>query len=102
MKTVLKQLGIADANLGGFSGDWLGSGDPLEVHSPIDGSLLARVAQVTAEEYDEVTERAHRAFLGWRQLPAPKRGEVVRQLGNALRELKGINAIKPCYVTSCS
>jgi aldehyde dehydrogenase (NAD+) len=88
MKETLKQLGIADENPGGFCGEWLGSGDPLEVHSPIDGSDLARVTQVTTEEYDKVGARAHEAFLGWRQLPAPKRGEVVRQLGNAVRELK--------------
>jgi len=88
MKETLKQLGIADDNPGGFCGDWLGSGDALEVHSPIDGSLLARVTQVTADEYDRVADRAQEAFLAWRQLPAPRRGEVVRQLGNALRELK--------------
>jgi aldehyde dehydrogenase (NAD+) len=88
MREILKQLGIADVNPGGFHGEWLGSGEPLEVRTPIDGSPLARVTQVTPEEYDMVAARAHQAFLGWRQLPAPKRGEVVRQLGNALRELK--------------
>ena len=88
MKEILKQLGIADINPGGFHGEWLGSGDTLDVHSPINGSPLAKVTQVTPEEYDAVAARAHEAFLGWRQLPAPKRGEVVRQLGNALRELK--------------
>jgi aldehyde dehydrogenase (NAD+) len=89
MKETLKQLGIADDNPGGFGGDWIGSGEPLEVRTPIDGSLLARVTQVTPEEYDTIAARAHEAFLGWRQAPAPKRGEVVRQLGNALRERKG-------------
>jgi aldehyde dehydrogenase (NAD+) len=88
MKKILKQLGIEDENPGGFCGDWLGSGDALEVHTPIDGSPLARVTQVTPEEYERVAARAHQAFLSWRQLPAPKRGEVVRQLGNALRDLK--------------
>jgi aldehyde dehydrogenase (NAD+) len=88
MKEILKQLGIADENPGGFCGDWIGSGEPLDVRSPIDGSPLARVTQVTPEEYDTVAARAHEAFLGWRQIPAPKRGEVVRQLGNALRERK--------------
>ena len=88
MRKILKQLGIEDENPGGFCGDWLGSGDALEVHTPIDGSLLARVTQVTPEEYERVAARAHQAFLSWRQLPAPKRGEVVRQLGNALRDLK--------------
>ena len=57
-------------------------------HTPTDGGLLARVTQVTPEEYGQVAARAHQAFLSWRELPAPKRGEVVRQLGNALRELK--------------
>jgi aldehyde dehydrogenase (NAD+) len=89
MKEILKQLGITEDNPGGFGGEWLGSGDPLEVHTPIDGTLLARVAQVTREEYGKVAARAHEAFRGWRRLPAPRRGEVVRQLGNALRELKG-------------
>jgi aldehyde dehydrogenase (NAD+) len=89
MKETLKKLGIEDDNCGAFCGDWLGSGDVLEVQSPIDGGLLARVTQATEEEYDRVAARAHEAFLGWRQLPAPRRGEVVRQLGNALRELKG-------------
>jgi aldehyde dehydrogenase (NAD+) len=89
MKKILKQLGIADENPGGFCGDWIGSGEPLEVRTPIDGSPLARVTQVTPEEYDTVAARAHEAFLGWRRIPAPKRGEVVRQLGNALRERKG-------------
>jgi aldehyde dehydrogenase (NAD+) len=88
MKEILRKLGIEDVNPGGFHGEWLGSGEPLEVRSPIDGSPLARVTQVTPEEYDTIAARAHEAFLGWRQIPAPKRGEVVRQLGNALRGLK--------------
>ena len=88
MREILEQLGIADEHPGGFCGEWLGSGEPLEVRTPIDGSPLARVTQVTPEEYATVAERAHEAFLSWRMLPAPRRGEVVRQLGNALRELK--------------
>lgn len=84
----LKTLGIEDNNRGGFAGEWLGSGPELEVITPIDGSLIATVTQVTEAEYDHVAERAHEAFLTWRQLPAPKRGEVVRQLGNRLREVK--------------
>jgi aldehyde dehydrogenase (NAD+) len=85
----LKKLGIADTNLGGFGGEWVGSGPDLEVITPIDGSRIATVRQVTEEEYDEIVERAHVAFLKWRKVPAPKRGEVVRQLGNRLREQKG-------------
>ncbi len=88
MKEILEQLGITDEHPGGFCGEWLGSGESLEVRTPIDGSPLGRVTQVALAEYDTVAARAHEAFLGWRALPAPRRGEVVRQLGNALRELK--------------
>ncbi len=84
----LKKLGIADVNPGGFGGEWLGSGPELEVITPIDGSRIATVKQVTEAEYDQIVARAHQAFLRWRTVPAPKRGEVVRQLGNRLRTLK--------------
>ena len=88
MQDVLRQLDIADANPGGFCGDWIGSGDSLDSVSPIDGTRLASVKQVTTDEYDRVAARAHEAFLKWRTVPAPRRGETVRQLGNALREKK--------------
>ncbi len=84
----LKTLGIEDSNLGGFAGEWVGSGPELEVITPADGSRIAAVQQVTEEEYDRIVDRAHQAFLNWRTVPAPKRGEVVRQLGNRLREVK--------------
>ncbi|MCH7563168.1 MAG: aldehyde dehydrogenase family protein [Gemmatimonadetes bacterium] len=85
---ILARLGIEDNNLGGFGGDWVGSGPELEVTTPIDGSRIATVTQVTEEEYDGIVDRAHQAFLEWRTVPAPRRGEIVRQLGNKLRELK--------------
>jgi aldehyde dehydrogenase (NAD+) len=84
----LAALGIEDQNLGGFSGDWVGSGPTLDVITPIDGSRIATVKQVTEAEYDAIVERAHRAFLAWRRVPAPKRGELIRQLGLRLREHK--------------
>ena len=87
-REILARLGIDDNNLGGFGGDWVGSGPELEVTTPIDGSRLATVTQVTEDEYDDIVDRAHRAFLEWRTVPAPRRGEIVRQLGNKLRELK--------------
>lgn len=85
---ILSSLGIEDHNVGGFSGVWVGSGPTLEIHSPIDGSRLASVQEVTEAEYDEIVERAQAAFGVWRKVPAPKRGEIVRQLGNRLREKK--------------
>ena len=84
----VKRLGIGDVNYGGFGGEWLGSGPELEVITPIDGSRIATVKQVTEKEYDAIVARAHEAFLQWRSVPAPRRGELIRQLGNRLRELK--------------
>ncbi len=88
MKDVLKRLGIESNNSGGFCGEWVGSGEPLVSLSPIDGNAIASVTQVTPEEYEQVVARAHQAFLKWREVPAPVRGETVRRLGNALRDHK--------------
>jgi aldehyde dehydrogenase (NAD+) len=85
---ILDRLGIEDVLPGGFGGEWVGSGPDLDVITPIDGSRIATVKQVAEEEYDGIVRRAHEAFLTWRSVPAPRRGEVVRQLGNRLREYK--------------
>ncbi len=89
-KAVFPKLGLStnSVNAGAFWGEWGGSGAVLEKHSPIDGSLLGRVRQAAPADCERTVAAAHQAFLVWRELPAPKRGEVVRQLGNALRELK--------------
>jgi aldehyde dehydrogenase (NAD+) len=88
MYDFLTELGIEPENAGGFDGEWIGSGDLVDSVSPIDGEVIASVRQVTEDEYDRVVARAHEAFLEWRKVPAPKRGDVVRQIGNRLRELK--------------
>ncbi len=88
MQDFLERLGIDDMNPGGFAGNWIGSGPELEVTSPTDGSVIGYVRQVSEEEFDKIVARAHEAFLEWRKVPAPRRGEVVRQLGLALREAK--------------
>jgi len=88
MQDILRKLGIESNNLGGYCGEWLGSGDGLDSVSPIDGKSIASVTQVTEDEYDRIAAKAHAAFLEWRMVPAPRRGELVRQLGNALREVK--------------
>ncbi|MFO7587933.1 MAG: aldehyde dehydrogenase family protein [Gemmatimonadota bacterium] len=88
MQDFLEPLGIEEMNRGGFAGNWIGSGPELEVTTPIDGSVIGYVRQVTEAEYEKIVARAHKAFLEWRSIPAPRRGEVVRQLGNALREAK--------------
>jgi len=85
---LLADLGIGSTNPGGFDGTWIGSGPELDVITPADGSSIATVVQVTEQEYERVVARAHEAFLAWRRVPAPGRGEVIRQLGHRLRELK--------------
>jgi aldehyde dehydrogenase (NAD+) len=86
--SVLRRLGIDEINPGGFCGQWLGGGEPLASESPIDGKPIARVRQCTPSDYERIVARAHEAFLTWRTVPAPVRGETVRRLGNALREAK--------------
>ncbi len=88
MNQMLTGLGIEERNLGGFCGEWMGSGPELEVVTPIDGSQLATVRQVTEGEYDAIVSRAQEAFLHWRTVPAPRRGELVRQIGDRLRDVK--------------
>ena len=88
MQEILTKLGIEAVNPGGFAGEWMGSGEKLDSVSPINGKIIASVTQATPEEYDAISARAHEAFLEWRSVPAPVRGETVRQLGLALREMK--------------
>jgi aldehyde dehydrogenase (NAD+) len=89
-KTIFPKLGLSQkaSNPGVFAGTWGGSGPVLEKHSPIDGSLLGRVRSASPDDYEETVGAAQAAFLEWQDLPAPKRGEVVRRYGNALRGLK--------------
>jgi len=88
MHDVLRKLGLESVCAGGFCGEWIGGGEKLDSVSPIDGKILGTVKQVTPQEYDRIIDRAHAAFLQWRQVPAPVRGETVRQLGDALRKHK--------------
>jgi len=88
MHDVLRKLGLESVNPGGYCGEWIGSGEKIDSVSPIDGKPLAAVKQVTPDEYDRIVARAQAAFLKWRQVPAPVRGETVRQLGDTLRKHK--------------
>ncbi len=88
---VLERLGIKEENFGASTGlEWSKSKDAgiLEVHSPVDGKLIAKVYQASAEDYEWIMEKAQKAFKYWRTVPAPKRGEIVRQIGLRLREYK--------------
>jgi aldehyde dehydrogenase (NAD+) len=88
--SLLKRLGIDEINSGVSTGtEWLeGKGAVTESYSPIDGSLIARVRNASIEEYEVVMAKAKEAFEAWRIIPAPQRGEVVRQIGLALRDAK--------------
>ena len=88
MQKTLKALGISDVNPGGFSGSWIGSGKAQKVVSPINGETLATVTNVTPQEFETVLASCHKAFESWKLVPAPKRGEVVRALGDELRRNK--------------
>jgi len=90
MQEVLEALGLQTLNPAGSTGqnDFQGSGEVIASHSPVDGELIASVGSCSAEEFDRVVRKAEEAFVQWRTWPAPKRGEVVRQFGDALRAKK--------------
>ncbi len=87
---VLRRLNIKDVNNGAHIGTtWLQTeGELIESYSPADGKLIGKIKQATAADYEKVIVAAGAAFEQWRLIPAPQRGEVVRQIGNALREHK--------------
>jgi aldehyde dehydrogenase (NAD+) len=87
----LKILGIKEENFGASTGlTWYKTTDHgiINVTSPADGIPIAKVYQCSEQDYEKVVTKAHEAFKYWRTIPAPKRGEVVRQIGNKLREYK--------------
>ena len=90
VKAILQTLEVEDINKGASTGtNWLkGSGEEISSVSPVDGKTIAKVTCATVEEYNQVIDKAHQAFLEWRTFPAPARGEVVRQIGNELRKYK--------------
>ena len=89
MNAMLKNLGINEVNAGGFDGTWIDDkGGLLESISPIDGKVIAKVQQVSESGYEKVIVKAREAFKIWRMVPAPKRGEIVRQLALELRKYK--------------
>jgi len=90
LKELLERLGIKDVNSGISTGtNWLeGKGAITASVSPIDRKEIAQVKNATLDEYEMVIQKAEEAFKIWREIPAPQRGEIVRQIGLALREAK--------------
>jgi aldehyde dehydrogenase (NAD+) len=88
----IKDLGLDEINSGACAGadDWSSTEgkELLEVVSPINGSVIAKVALASSEDYDHVVSVAKDSFMKWRLVPAPKRGIIVQEIGNELRRLK--------------
>ena len=84
----LKELGIEKVNFGGYSDKWLGSGSELDSVTPVDGTLIAKIKQCNSGDYENIMQKSSEIFNKWRMEPAPKRGEVVRNLANAFRKHK--------------
>lgn len=90
-RSILEKLGIKDKNFGASTGkEWSKStdGGELKIYSPINGEYIASVYQASEKDYAWIIEKAQAAFKYWRTIPAPKRGEIVRQIGLRLREYK--------------
>ncbi|MEM9679786.1 MAG: aldehyde dehydrogenase family protein [Bacteroidota bacterium] len=89
IQDALDQLGVKAINEGSSTGsNWFSNGELIESYSPVDGQLIGKVKSTTKENYKKVMEAATSAFKTWRVMPAPQRGEIVRQFGERLRELK--------------
>jgi aldehyde dehydrogenase (NAD+) len=91
MNSLLSKLGLKAINPGVCTGPngWIETNAPLLTsYNPTTGSAIAQVQQATPEAYEQVVQATQAAFKTWRMMPAPKRGELVRDLGNALREYK--------------
>ena len=89
IKKALDKLGVKQLNNGTSTGSIsFENSEIIESYSPVDGELIGTVSATTEEDYQKVVAVAQNAFKSWRLKPAPQRGEIVRQFGNKLRELK--------------
>ncbi len=89
-KDVLSRLGVATIHSGVYSGGWIEqpSGEECVSINPATGEALGQALSASQASYEQAVESAAAAFLKWRVMPPPQRGELVRQIGNALRENK--------------
>lgn len=85
----LKELGLETLNSGTSTGnEWLSGKDYIVSISPVDNSEIGKVSVTTKEDYEKVVTTAAKAFNHWKTVPAPKRGDIIRQFGDELRRLK--------------
>jgi aldehyde dehydrogenase (NAD+) len=90
IEQILDRLGIDDINPGACAGEWFSheGAETVSSLSPRDGSLIAQVKLANAAEYERVVQKSAEVFSRWRMLPAPKRGAIVREIGEELRAHK--------------
>jgi aldehyde dehydrogenase (NAD+) len=90
MRDFLRELGLSGVNSGASGAGWIETpgGGELTSYSPVTGEPIAKVIQADEKDYEAVVQAAQASFLEWRMLPAPKRGEIVRQIGEELRKYK--------------
>jgi aldehyde dehydrogenase (NAD+) len=89
MESILEKFNLSGGLFGGGAGSWQKcNGEELVAVSPIDGKSIGTVRCASGQDYEAIVQQAAEAFEHWRLVPAPKRGEIVRQIGNALRQNK--------------
>lgn len=89
MQNLLKKLDLDLENTGTLGvANYTNEGKFLESLSPIDNALIAKISVTSKAQYESVVEEQQLVFKEWRKVPAPKRGEIVREIGNALRDYK--------------
>ncbi|MBF0547339.1 MAG: aldehyde dehydrogenase family protein [Candidatus Riflebacteria bacterium] len=88
MKQILKQFPFNIPFLGGFSETWFGSGPEIAINTPVDGRALPSVKTITIGELDKIFTLSQTAFHFWREVPAPERGQIVREFSERIRRYK--------------
>jgi aldehyde dehydrogenase (NAD+) len=90
IKEILESLGINDQNSGAaIGGNWLHTnGETISSYSPVDGKKIGEVSSANEQNYHDCIDAGLEAFSTWKMMPAPQRGEIVRQFGEALRMKK--------------
>ena len=89
MKSILQKLNLLPEETGAGNGERIKcGGEILEAVTPITGETLSKIRSADKRDYDQVVKKSAEAFREWRAVPAPKRGDIVRQMGNAVRERK--------------
>lgn len=84
---IFDSLGLSETNSGVFAGTWMeATGDTIEVVNPTSAEPIATVTMASLDDYEKVVDSASETFERWRSVPAPKRGDYIRQIGNVLRE----------------